>query len=58
MDRIRGWETRNLRRLFRMKKHETVEGYCSRTASTVRSMWKQHVKLPFLTELIAEEPEA
>ena len=55
MDRIPGWETKVLRRLFRMKKmeDETVQGYCMRAARTARFIWKK-MKLPFLNEIIAE----
>ena len=55
MDRIKGRETKVLRRLFRKKKieDESVQGFCMRTAKPVRSIWNK-MKLPLLNEIIAE----
>ena len=55
MDKIRGWETKVLRRLFRMKKMEdgTVHGYCTRTARAATSIWKK-MKPPFISEIVVE----
>ena len=55
MDKIKGWETKFMRRLFRFKKkeEETGVGYLMRTARAARTLWVK-MKLPTLSEMIAE----
>ena len=33
---------------------ETAQSYCARTVGVARDMWKQKMRLPLLTELIAK----
>ena len=56
LDRITGWETKAMRRLFRFKKKEdeNFTVYCQRTARAVRTMWAKR-KLSFLSEVIVEK---
>ena len=50
-DRIEGWETQIVSRLFRFnrKDEETWSGYCMRTSRAARSIWKK-MKLLFIVE--------
>ena len=43
LDKIKGWETKVMRRLFRFKRkeEETWRGYCMRTARAARTVWKK-----------------
>ena len=43
LDRIKGWETTTMRRLFRFKRKEdeTLTGYCTKTARASRTIWKK-----------------
>ena len=51
LDRIKRWETKAVRRVFRFEKEdETWANYCARIA---RKIWTK-MKLPFLSEVIAE----
>ena len=54
LDRIEGWETNVMRRLFRFTRKEgaTWIGCCMRTARSTKSVWKR-MKLPFLFAMIA-----
>ena len=55
LDRIKGWETKAMRRLFRFKKKEdeTLAEYCTITARIARTIWTK-MKLPILFEVTAE----
>ena len=54
LDRIKGWETKATKRLFRFnkKEDETLAEYYTRTARMARTIWTR-MKLPFPTEAIA-----
>ena len=49
-DRIKRWETKAMRRVFRFKKRAN---YCTRAARVARKV-RTMMKLPFLSEVIAE----
>ena len=54
-DKIKGCETKAMKRLFRFKRKEekTLAGHCTRNARAARIIWKK-MKLTFLCEMIAE----
>ena len=54
-NRIKGWETKAMRRLFRVKKKEdeTWSDSYTRTAKIARKIWTR-MKLQFLSEGIAQ----
>ena len=49
LDRIKGWETKAKKRMFRFnkKEDETLAECYTRTARIARTIWT-HMKLPFL----------
>ena len=55
LEKIKGWETKTMSRLFRIKRHkeETWVGYHTRTCNMARKVWIQ-MGWPFLYEVIAE----
>ena len=54
LDRVKGWETQLMRRVFRFKEENEMRAdYYTRTERVARKIWTK-MKLPFLSEVIAD----
>ena len=55
VDKIKGWETKMMRRLFlfRRKEDATITEYCTRTVRVAKYLL-ENMKLPFQSEINAD----